>query len=73
MHMAKIITRILLAVVILGGIFSWGLIPTSWFDRLPAFCQVVLVVCAVIFSLFILIGYVFDSGIPQKMFKKKSS
>jgi hypothetical protein len=71
MNMAKIITLIVLAVLIVGGIASWDLIPKSWFDRLPAFGQTALVACAVIFSIFILIGYVIDSGIPQKMFKKK--
>jgi hypothetical protein len=71
MNMAKIITWILLAVLIIGGIASWNFIPKSWFDRLPAFGQIALVTSAAIFSLFIVIGYVLDSGIPQKIFKRK--
>jgi hypothetical protein len=69
--MTKIITWILIAVLIVGGIASWDLIPKSWFAQLPAFGQIALVTCAVIFSTIILIGYVLDSGIPQKIFKRK--
>jgi hypothetical protein len=57
--------------LIVGGIAFWDIIPKSWFDRLPAFGQIALVVCAVIFSLFILIGLVLDSRIPQKILKRK--
>lgn len=69
--MTKIITWILLAVLIVGGIASWNLIPKSWFDRLPSLGQIALVTCAIIFSAIMLIGYVLDSGIFQKIFKKK--
>ncbi len=69
--MTKIITWIVIAVLIIGGIASWDLIPKSWFAQLPAFSQIALVTCAVIFSAIILIGYVLDSGIPQKIFKRK--
>lgn len=69
--MTKIITGLILAVLIVGGIASWDLIPESWFDRLPAFGKITLVTCAIIFSTIALIGYVLDSGIPQKIFKRK--
>ena len=69
--MSKIITWIILAILIVGGITSWNFMPKSWFDRLPEFGQIAIVACAVIFSVFILIGYIIDSGIPQKMFKRK--
>jgi hypothetical protein len=69
--MTKIITWILIVALIVGGIASWDLIPKSWFDRVPAIGQIALVTCAVIFSTIILIGYVLDSGIPQKIFKRK--
>lgn len=45
--------------------------PTSWIDRLPAFWRIAIVTCAVIFSVFTLIGYVIDSGIPRRFFQKK--
>lgn len=71
MNMTKIITRILLAVLIVGGVAFWNLMPTSWIDRLPAFWRIGIVTCAVIFSVFTLIGYVIDSGIPRRFFQKK--
>ncbi len=69
--MAKIILWILIAVFIVGGIVAWAFIPESWLERLPAFGQFALVSCAVIFAVITLIGIVMDSGIPQKIFKKK--
>ena len=71
MNMSKIITWIVLAILIVGGIAYWNFMPKSWFDRLPEFGQIAIVTCAVIFSVFILIGYMIDSGIPQKIFKRK--
>lgn len=69
--MAKIITWLILAVLIIGGIVSWNLIPKAWLDQLPAVGRIALVACAIIFSTIALIGYVIDSGIPQKIFKRK--
>jgi hypothetical protein len=69
--MSKIITGIFIGVMIVGGLFAWNLIPMSWVDRIPPMGQIAIVTCVIIFSLIMLIGYVIDSGIPQKIFKKK--
>ena len=69
--MTKIITWLILAVLIIGGIVSWSLIPKAWLDQLPAVGRIALVACAIIFSTIVLIGYVIDSGISQKIFKRK--
>jgi len=69
--MTKTVTWIVVAALTAGGIASWDLIPKPWFDRLPALGQIALVTCAVIFSAIMVLGYVLDSGIVQKIFKKK--
>jgi hypothetical protein len=69
--MSKFITWIFVAVLIIGGIASWNLIPRSWFDQFPALAKIALVICAIIFSLFVIVGYVLDSGLLQRIFKKK--
>lgn len=68
--MSKILLS-LVAVLFVGGIASWDLIPKPWFDRLPASGQIAIVSCAIIFSGIMILGYVLDSGILQKIFKKK--
>jgi hypothetical protein len=70
-NMKKIITPITLAILIIGGIISWNFMPESRFESLPSFVQLVLVICSIIFSTLMFVGYLFDSGIPQRLFKKK--
>ena len=71
----KIIPRIIVAffliILVVGGAASMDLIPRSWFAHAPAWGQTVLVVCCIIFTGMMIFGYAFDSGIFQKIFKKK--
>jgi SNF family Na+-dependent transporter len=72
LDMTKIFTWLLVAILIVGAIASWGFIPKSWFDKVPTFCQIILIASAIIFSAVMILGYVLDSEILQKIFKKKS-
>lgn len=69
--MSKITTWIIIAVLIIGGIASMDLLPKTWFDRIPAWGQVLLVVSVIVFSASVVIGYVLDSGLIQRIFRKR--
>jgi cytochrome bd-type quinol oxidase subunit 1 len=69
--MSRILTWTIAAVLIVGGIASWNLIPESWFDRFPEWVRIALVTCAIIFSGLMILGHVLDSGLLQRIFKKK--
>lgn len=69
--MSKVVTWIAIAVLIVGGVTSWHLIPRSWFDQLPVPGKVALVTCAIVFLLFVNLGYVLESRLLQRMFKKQ--
>jgi len=69
--MRKLTAGIFFGVLIVGGTVAWGLVPKSWFELLPPVVQIGLVACAVLFSLTMFIGYALDTGIPQKIFKRK--
>jgi cytochrome b subunit of formate dehydrogenase len=69
--MTKILISLSIAVLIIGGVATWDLIPKSWFDRFPAWGQIALVICAIIFSAVMLLGHVLESGTLQRIFKRK--
>jgi hypothetical protein len=69
--MFKMIKWIFIVVLIIGGLASWDFIPRSWFDQIPTVGKILLVTCAVVFSLLMILGDVLDSGILQRIFKKK--
>ena len=61
----------LLTALLLGGAVSFGLIPPDWLALVPHPLRLLLAACFVLFSLFILLGYVLDSGLLQRLFKKR--
>lgn len=74
--MKKIIINLLgglfIAAVIVGGLMSFNIIPKVRLDQFPEWLRIFLLSCFAIFSIFILLGYIFDSGIIQKIFKSKN-
>ena len=61
----------LAAVLIAGGLVVWGLVPQSWIERVPAWTQGMLAVCAIAFVLFTALGVVHDSGLLRRIFGRR--
>lgn len=63
---------VLLAIIFLPGILvAWDLIPACFFAQLPEWLKTAMAICGLIVWIGMLVGYLFDSGIPQKLFKKR--
>ncbi len=61
----------LLISLLLGGAVSFGVIPKNWLALFPHPLRLFLAACFVLFSLFILVGYILDSGLLQRCFRSK--
>jgi uncharacterized membrane protein YraQ (UPF0718 family) len=69
--MSKILRWLVVGILIVVAIATWDFIPKTWFDNVPIFGQIILIASAIIFSAVMILGYVLDSEIIQKIFKKK--
>ncbi len=71
MNRTDLASWLFLTTLILGGIVSLGLLPQAWFDALPGWLQIPLIALLAIFSLVMFLGTILDSGILQRIFRKK--
>jgi hypothetical protein len=67
----KFAFRLLLLLVLMGGIASMFPVAAEFFNPLPYWVLCPLRICAAIFLVFIFMGYLIDSGILQRLFGKK--
>ncbi len=70
-HLLKPAFRFLFVLVLIGGIASMFPFTAEFFQRLPYWVLYPLRICAAIFLVFMLMGYLIDSGILQRLFGKK--
>ncbi len=71
MNGSDLTSWLFLGILILGGIVSLGLIPLAWFEALPGWVQIPLIAFMVLCSLAMFLGTILDSGILQRIFRKK--
>lgn len=60
-----------LSVLIVGGAISWGFIPQEWLQEVPGWVRAILVVCLAVFSVTMFVGFIMDTGIVQRLLRKK--
>ena len=60
-----------IAAILVGGLVSFELIPRQVFAAFSGWIQWILAACFLAFSVLMAAGYVVDSGIVGRIFKKK--
>lgn len=65
-----LVVAVLAILFVIGWVVSWGLVPMETITHLPGWLRIMAAIGAILFGGVMLAGYVADSGVMKRMFRK---